>query len=81
MGSVLDQPWFAKPNDEIGGWCVMPTDKTPLEGGGLEVANFTTEEAARHIADLHNKWLFGQQQRAAYLAEVAQTEQNRVDDQ
>lgn len=49
--------WYAKPNDVIGGWCVMPVDKLPSEAGIQEVADVVTEAQAQHIAYLHNMWL------------------------
>ena len=55
----LRAKWYAQPNDLIGGWCVMPVDKTPGEANIPEVADFTTEELAKHIAMLHNNWLRG----------------------
>ena len=55
--SYLRVRWFAKPNDLIGGWCVMPVDATPGEANLPEVADFTTELMANHVAYLHNQWL------------------------
>jgi len=52
----LNTPWFARENDLIGGWCVMPVDEPPSLGVP-EVADFTTQELAEHIAELHNQWL------------------------
>lgn len=52
----LTYQWFAQPNDLVGGWCVMPVDEPPSYGV-MEVADFTTREAAEHIAKLHNDWL------------------------
>jgi hypothetical protein len=52
--------WYAKPNDLIGGWCVMPLDESP-SGGMPEVADFIMQEAAEHIAFLHNQWLAREQ--------------------
>lgn len=49
-------PWFARPNDLIGGWCVMPVDEPP-SSGIPEVADFTTRELAEHIVSLHNNAL------------------------
>lgn len=46
--------WFAKPNDLIGGWCVMPVDAPPFSGVP-EVADFASQEIAEHVADLHNR--------------------------
>lgn len=58
MTDFLEQRWYAKPNDLIGGWCVMNCDKTPAEAdynkGEGDVADFINEETARYIADLHN---------------------------
>jgi hypothetical protein len=48
--------WYARENDLIGGWCVMPLDEPPSYGVG-EVADFTTRELAEHVAALHNTWL------------------------
>jgi hypothetical protein len=42
-------PWFAKENDLIGGWCVMPVDDVP-SNGVHEVADFAHREAAEFIA-------------------------------
>jgi hypothetical protein len=42
-------PWFAKENDLIGGWCVMPVDDVP-SNGVYEVADFAHREAAEFIA-------------------------------
>lgn len=57
MDKYLYHIWYAQPNDLIGGWCVMPVDATPGVSNMPEVADFTTEQAARHIAFLHNQWL------------------------
>jgi len=48
--------WYARPDDLIGGWCVMPVDEPP-SAGMPEVASFIMQEAAEHIAFLHNQWL------------------------
>jgi hypothetical protein len=53
--------WYAKPDDLIGGWCVMDIDETPRLSGRPWVATFCSEQVARHIADLHNRWRFGRQ--------------------
>lgn len=53
---VMTNKWYARENDTIGGWCVMPIDAPP-SSGIFDVADFTTEDAARHIAKLHNDWL------------------------
>lgn len=54
---TLRAKWYAKPNDLIGGWCVMDTDATPGESNRPEVADFTSERMANHIAYLHNDWV------------------------
>ena len=56
----LDREWFARENDIIGGWCVMPVDESPSLGV-MEVADFTTRELAEHIAAIHNEWLMRHQ--------------------
>jgi hypothetical protein len=43
--AVTPGPWFAKENDLIGGWCVMPVDDVP-SNGVHEVADFAHREAA-----------------------------------
>jgi hypothetical protein len=50
--------WYAKPDDLIGGWCVMDTDMTPGEANRPEIACFISEKLARHIAYLHNQWVY-----------------------
>jgi hypothetical protein len=52
----LTSRWYAMPDDVIGGWCVMPTEKPPSLGG-FQVAEFVSRELAEHIAELHNAWL------------------------
>lgn len=54
---IMRKRWYAKPNDLIGGWCVMYVDETPAVSGLPEVAGFTTERMATHIAYLHNNWV------------------------
>jgi hypothetical protein len=56
--------WFARENDLIGGWCVMPADQPPSEGTP-EVADFIRQDVAEHIAELHNAWLDGQPDESA----------------
>jgi hypothetical protein len=55
--NVMDVEWHAKPNDLIGGWCVMPEDKTPARSELAEVADMLTEDVAKYIAMLHNREL------------------------
>jgi hypothetical protein len=45
--------WHAMENDLIGGWCVMPLPLPPSSGVPT-IADFTAEQHARYIADLHN---------------------------
>ncbi|MGK5496362.1 DUF2493 domain-containing protein [Streptomyces sp. URMC 125] len=56
----LGVPWKAQEDDLIGGWCVTPLEdsRTPAEGAPT-IADFVSEDDARHIADVHNKWLEG----------------------
>ena len=49
-------PWFAKPDDLVGGWCVTTDDRTPAEGART-LASFTSEAAARFIAIARNELL------------------------
>lgn len=56
-GETLAAPWYAKPNDLIGGWCVMDIDQTPAQAQRPGVADFTSQALAEHIADLHNQHL------------------------
>lgn len=51
--AMLRARWFVHPNDVIGGWSVTPADLPP-SSGVPEVATFLSEQAARHITDLHN---------------------------
>jgi hypothetical protein len=53
----LGVTWYAQPNDILGGWCVMPVDKPPGEAKIQEVADVVDETTARHLADIHNRWL------------------------
>ncbi|MEU9404747.1 hypothetical protein AB0E08_03390 [Streptomyces sp. NPDC048281] len=61
MGAIvnfLTQKWRAQPDDMIGGWCVTPAadKRTPAEGAP-SLADFASEEIARHVSELHNQWL------------------------
>lgn len=53
--------WFAQPDDIVGGWCLMNVDKRPSQArhraGEWQIADFLSENAARHVAELHNRWL------------------------
>jgi hypothetical protein len=54
---LLAATWYAQPNDLIGGWCVMDVAQTPGAASRPEVADFTSQTLAAHIADLHNQHL------------------------
>jgi hypothetical protein len=56
VGYMMNTTWYARADDLIGGWCVVPLDLPP-SSGVFEIANFVEERAARHIAWLHNRWL------------------------
>lgn len=51
---VMDGPWYARKNDTIGGWCVMPVDLPPSTGIPT-VGDFMNESVARYVAYTHNK--------------------------
>jgi len=53
VAAQLTARWYAWPDDTIGGWSVMP-DNSPPSTGIPAVGSFLSEQAARHIADLHN---------------------------
>ena len=59
---LLAVVWYARPDDTIGGWCVMPADVPPSAGSHPAVADFVRERDARHIAWLHNEWLHRKEQ-------------------
>ncbi len=52
-------PWYAVPNDLIGGWCIMPIPLSPGTVCVPEVADFLSERNARYMVDLHNARLEG----------------------
>lgn len=54
----LTTTWYAQPDDLIGGWCVMPSEQPP-SAGGPQLADFTSQQIAEHVAGLHNEWLEG----------------------
>jgi hypothetical protein len=59
----LNTQWYAMPEDTIGGWCVKINEISPSQSPGGEVALFISEEVAKHIANIHNTWLFYKQRR------------------
>ncbi|GAA0493685.1 hypothetical protein Ade02nite_21290 [Paractinoplanes deccanensis] len=54
--ALLAACWYARPNDLIGGWSVMPVDQPP-SSGYPEVGCFLSRPVAEHIAALHNAGL------------------------
>jgi hypothetical protein len=52
----MEITWYARENDLIGGWCIMPIDLPP-SSGVPDIGDFLTQEVAQHVADLHNDWL------------------------
>ena len=50
-------PWYAQPNDLVGGWCIMLRPDPPSKGGTI-VADMCSESVARYIARIHNMALF-----------------------
>lgn len=56
---VMAVPWYAVVNDLIGGWAVSTVDAPLSDNSGLDIADFVSEDVARHIAALHNAWLGG----------------------
>lgn len=60
---VADVTWYAHPNNILndGSWCVTNTSVSPaqmqIKKGQVGIADFTSQEAADHIADVHNESL------------------------
>lgn len=50
---VMTHPWYAQPDDTIGGWCVTPLP-VPPSSGVFTIANFLDSTVAHHISKLHN---------------------------
>lgn len=48
-------PWYAKPNDLIGGWCIGVDERPPSKEGVWVLGDFMNEDLARHIVALHNQ--------------------------
>lgn len=51
--------WYAKPDDLVGGWCIMNVDKTPafcnfFEANEIQIGCFLSEDIAKRIVRLHN---------------------------
>ena len=57
----LTEQWYSTPDTEIGGWVVTnspkPYHEQDYREGEVAVANFLSEELAKHIVELHSKWL------------------------
>lgn len=59
----MSQLWYARPDDVVGGWAVMNADVPPSEISRADdiwqVGHWLSEEAAEHVAWLHNAYLQG----------------------
>jgi hypothetical protein len=60
VDEIINCYWYPVVDDTIGGWAMSNVDQSvahldPYEGQ-FELASFLTEEEARHIAQVHNKW-------------------------
>lgn len=57
----LNELWLAQPEDTIGCWCVTVAaiPGTPASGNP-PIADFCTEEVARHVAHVHNLQVLAQ---------------------
>lgn len=59
MSAYMSQRWYAVVNDEIGGYAVANVDKPvsahDLEQGERAIGEFFSEQAAKHVAELHNR--------------------------
>lgn len=75
VGFMMNTKWYARENDLIGGWCVVPLDLPP-SSGIWEIADFIDERAARHIAWLHNAWLARRREHWAGLPDLPPEEQD-----
>ena len=55
---VLTQKWYVKPDDLIGGWCVMNCDKPPSQAdfrkGEYEIGCFMTKRIAQEMVMGHH---------------------------
>lgn len=57
-GTIVRERWFAQPENTIGGWCITldRIDGTPADGNPT-IATFLDEDAAKHMARIHNDWI------------------------
>lgn len=55
--AATDGPWFATPDDLVGGWCVRTVDAPPSTGRGRTVADFMRREDALLCAAARNAHL------------------------
>lgn len=51
--ALLAEPWYARPDDTIGGWCITAVDLPP-SAGYPTVGDFLSRDIAEHIVALHN---------------------------
>lgn len=56
LRGVINRKWYARENDLIGGWCIVPFDHPPSIGI-ITIADFMDERTARHVVEIHNTWL------------------------
>lgn len=50
---LLSRRWYVRPDDLVGGYCVMPVDAPP-SCGCPSIADFASKSQAEHIVELHN---------------------------
>lgn len=62
--AMLAARWYARQEDTVGGWCVMPLD-VPPSSGCPTVACFISEQVARTVADRQNTAVTLAEHRAA----------------
>jgi hypothetical protein len=58
---LLRSEWYAVPDDTVGGWAVanapIPVSAHSRDVGVTAIGDFLSERAARHVVDVHNRWL------------------------
>lgn len=58
---LLRSEWYPVPDDTIGGWALanapIPTSGHSRDVGVAQLGSFLSERVARHVADVHNRWL------------------------
>ncbi|GGM53568.1 hypothetical protein ACFFX1_54835 [Dactylosporangium sucinum] len=61
MSDIIQERWYAHPNDLIGGWSILNRDHPPSrlhqeqDPDARKLGCFLTEEVARHIVACHNR--------------------------